>query len=69
VEIFESPDDGDTWPASDRIYVITSASEVDVESWVKALHPDEVAEGYIEGVPPGGPPLQPGMKVYQAWWD
>jgi hypothetical protein len=62
VEIFESPDD-DTWPASDRIYIITSASEDDVESWVEALHPDEIAEGYIDEVPSGAPLLQPGMKV------
>jgi hypothetical protein len=51
-------DDGDAWPFSDCIYIITSASEEQVESWVKALHPDEVAEGYIEVVPSGAPLLQ-----------
>lgn len=69
VEIFEVPEDGETWPSSDRIYVLTSAGEEEVKSWMQPLRPDELAEGYIEGVPPGAPVLAHGKRVYQAWWD
>jgi hypothetical protein len=70
VEIHEViEDDESTWPFSDRVYIITSMSESEVERLVADLHPDEVAEGWAYGVPQGGPALKPGMKVYGVWWD
>lgn len=69
VEISEMPEDETTWPFSDRIYIITSAEEDEVKSWMDALHPDEVGEGFISGIPPGAPPLRQGMRVYGVWWD
>lgn len=69
VEINEMPDDKTMWPFSDRIYIITSAGAEDVESWVRALHPDEIGEGFVYGTPPGAPFVQPAMSVYGVWWD
>ena len=70
VEITDLNEDGtDMWPFSDRVYIITSASEGEVDSWVRALHPDEVAEGFPADVPVGFPPIPAGAKVFGVWWD
>jgi hypothetical protein len=70
VEVHEVVEEDPTvWPFSDRIYIISSATREDVESWVSVLHPDEVAEGFVFGVPSGAPLLKSGMRVYGVWWD
>jgi hypothetical protein len=70
VEITDLDEDStDGWPFSDRVYIVTSAPEGEVDSWVRALHPDEVAEGFPGNVPVGFPPIPAGGKVFGVWWD
>jgi hypothetical protein len=70
VEITDLNDDSnDAWPFSDRVYIITSASQDEVDSWVRKLRPDEVAEGFPAEVPVGFPPIPAGSKVSCVWWD
>jgi hypothetical protein len=59
----------DAWPFSDRVYIITSASEDEVDSWVRRLCPDEVAEGFPSDIPVGFPPIPAGSRVFNVWWD
>lgn len=72
VEIADLNEDGiggEGWPSSDRVYIITSASQGEVDSWVRALQPDEVAEGFPANIPAGFPPISTGQKVFGVWWD
>ena len=62
-------DDPETWPFSDRVYVLSAALLDEVRSWLAPLEPDEVSEGWENGVPLVAPLLKPGVKVYAAWWD
>jgi hypothetical protein len=71
VTIYEyDEDDETTWPFSERVYVITNASVADLSEWAKELQASEVVDdGFVGGVPPAAPKLQPGMKVLSLWWD
>lgn len=69
VEIYEIEEDSNTWPFSERIYILTSASAKDVAEWLKPLAPDEIEEGYFLGKPPTAPRLWEAMQVFAAWWD
>ena len=62
-------DDPETWPFSDRIYVLSSSTVDQVRSWLAPLEPDDVSEGWANGEPLIAPSLRPGVKVYAAWWD
>ena len=66
-EVMET--DESTWPFSERIFLLTSAPQSEVELWLTPLQPDDVGEGYPLGMPTAAPPLGPGMHVYSAWWD
>jgi hypothetical protein len=58
------------WPFSERVYVLTSAPPKDLADWGKEIMPTEVLDdGYVGGVPPAAPALEPGMKVLSLWWD
>jgi hypothetical protein len=70
VEINEvMEEDPQTWPFSDRVYILTSASREDVKDWVAKLEPDEVELGWNNDLPANAPVLQKGMKAYAVWWD
>jgi hypothetical protein len=69
VEVNEIPDDPELWPFSDRVYILSSASLSNVRSWLKALAPDDVTEGWAYGPPTTAPRLRPDTKIYGAWWD
>jgi hypothetical protein len=69
VEVNEIVNDPETWPFSDRVYVLSSATADDIRSWLKTLQPDDVTEGWANGTPPGAPAPKPGVKVYSVWWD
>ena len=69
VEISEADPEDTNWPFSERVYIITSASAPQVQSWVAPLQPSEVSSGWANGVPPAAPELRPGMGVVAAWWD
>ena len=60
----------DSWPFSDRVYVISTAPIAEVKKWVQALRPDEVSEvGSGEIGPSHMPTPEPGHTLYRAWWD
>jgi hypothetical protein len=69
VEVNEIVEDAQTWPFADRVYLLSSAAIDQVRSWLMPLRPDEVSEGWANGIPPAAPALKPGVKVYAAWWD
>jgi hypothetical protein len=70
VEINEVVEEGpQTWPFSDRVYILTSDSPEHVKEWVAKLQPDEVAPGWANGLPANAPVLQKGMEVYAIWLD
>jgi hypothetical protein len=70
VEIYEvDEDDESTWTFSERIYLITSANQDEVEEWMKTLNPDEIGNGFTFGTPKNAPVIKSGMSVYSAWWD
>ena len=57
------------WPFTDTIYIMTMATEAEVESWFpEHLKPDDVWEGFVDqeyepyDVPTGSRPVA-------AWWD
>jgi hypothetical protein len=62
-------DDAQSWPYSDTVYVLTSASLDEVSQWVQALMADEVNDGWMYGPPPKAPPLKSGIMPYSVWWD
>ncbi len=70
VEIYEVDEhDADTWPFSERVYILSSATREEVAGWMVPVQPDEVDEGFVFGTPPAAPHLEPDMKVYNVWWD
>jgi hypothetical protein len=60
-----------SWPYTETLYVLTSASPASVREWFAALEPDEVDPGFVDGgtAPPGAPDLAPGMAPVRVWWD
>jgi hypothetical protein len=63
-------DDETTWPFSERILVLTTASATDVAEWAEELQPTEVLDGgYVGGKPEAAPIPREGMKVLSLWWD
>jgi hypothetical protein len=68
VEIMEL-EEGSDWAFSERIYILTSASQGEVEEWVGSLSPSDFDTGYQNGEPTIAPSLLPGYQVYSIWWD
>ncbi|MCL2309057.1 MAG: hypothetical protein FWC42_02105 [Proteobacteria bacterium] len=64
-----SQDDPDEWPFTDTVYILSSATTAEIESWVSPLLPDEVIPEWMYGKPPEAPELQAGMTPYSVWWD
>ena len=60
---------GTDWPFSEVVSILTMAPLEDVESWVAALFPDEIQEGYFGDRPSLAPDLLPDYRVYAFWWD
>src|SRR5665213_832676 len=56
-EVFKG--DPQTWPFSNRIYVLSSAPIEQVRSWMAPLEPDEISEGWANGFPSVAPGLKP----------
>jgi hypothetical protein len=69
VEVNEVADGSQTWPFSGRVYVLSSAGVEDIRLWLRPLLPDQVTEGWANNPPPAAPLLQPGVRVFAAWWD
>jgi hypothetical protein len=65
ITMFDDPD----WPFSDTVFIMTSASPEEVETWFSDdLKPDEISVGFARNsyeqymVPPGTQPIC-------CWWD
>jgi hypothetical protein len=63
--------DPDGWPATDTIWIITSAAPSQVRSWFsERLAPDDVYDGFSSDVRPVEPySIPPGMRAVGAWYD
>jgi hypothetical protein len=62
-------DDPSSWPNTDTVYIITSASPDEVEKWVACIKPDEVRAEWMYGKPPVAREPSSGMTPYSVWWD
>lgn len=64
-------EDPDGWPATDTIWIITSAAPADVRSWFpERIAPDDVCDGFSSGARPVEPyELPSGMRAVGAWYD
>jgi hypothetical protein len=70
VEINEVvPEDSETWPFSDRVYIFTDASPDEVSRWAATLRPDTIEEGFANGKHRQAPDFEPGVRTYALWWD
>ena len=58
----------DMWPFSELVYIITSADESAVSSWVSDLEVDEVQQQNADSLLPV-PEVEKGFNVIQLWWD
>jgi hypothetical protein len=68
VRIYEY-DDPSSWPYTDTVYIITSASTDQVESWVESLKPSEIYPEWMYGKPAAAPEPKAGMTPHSVWWD
>ena len=61
----------DSWPFSDRVYIISSATLGQVKNWLQPLSPDDVLEVAGHETASEQQLLHPdsGYKVYLVWWD
>lgn len=64
-------EDPDGWPATDTIWIITSAAPSQVRSWFpERLAPDDFYDGFNSDVRPLEPyKIPPGMRAVGAWYD
>ncbi|MDD9940468.1 MAG: hypothetical protein OXU20_05335 [Myxococcales bacterium] len=63
---FDDPD----WPFSDTVWIITSADEEVVRTWLpEALAPDDVWTGWQPGVTYEDCPVPEGYSPVACWWD
>ena len=69
VEIMEYDELDNTWPFSERIYILTKEEKSEISIWTKELQLDDIGEGYMYGEPKAAPKLEEGCLVYSLWWD
>jgi hypothetical protein len=63
-------DDPDSWPFSDTVWVITSASASDVAAWFdEDVRPDNCWEGWTDGTAFEQCEVPAGMRPVACWWD
>ena len=66
ITAFDTPD----WPFSDTVWVITSCSEEEVQSWFPdELAPNEVWAGWIESQTYEPVDVPVGTTPIACWWD
>jgi len=61
----------ESWPFSERVYVLTSATPGAVEEWFAPISPTDAVEydwGFVEHIP-GMSGLAKDMRVVSVWWD
>ncbi|HAG44160.1 MAG TPA: hypothetical protein DCL31_13605 [Clostridium sp.] len=69
VEIMEYDELDNTWPFSERIYILTNEEKSEISIWTKELQVDDIGEGYVYGESKAVPKLEEGYLVYSLWWD
>ncbi len=69
VEIMEYDELDNTWPFSERIYILTKEETSEISIWTKELQVDDIGEGYVYGEPKAVPKLEEGYLVHSLWWD
>ena len=57
------------WVGSDSVYVVTSAKSNDVQEWLSDFEPSTVSEETDVALFDGLPPIPPGFRLVQIWWD
>ena len=63
-------DDPGGWPFSEAVYVVTSASPVQVKAWFpKRLTPGDVWVGWRDGFTFEPLAVPAGLQVVACWWD
>ncbi len=56
-------------PPAETVFIVTSASLAEVESWVSGLHADGVVKGWPYGKPCNAPEPAAGQHIYWVSWD
>ncbi|NJO32828.1 MAG: hypothetical protein HC869_06490 [Rhodospirillales bacterium] len=64
-DVGEVEDDNDSWPFSDKVHVVTKASDKQIEAWRQELQADEV--GLADEA--DGVEVPKGYQVQVFWWD
>lgn len=63
-------DDPEGWPFSDTVWVITSASDADIRTWLpERLRPDELFQGFHRDRPMESCEVPSGMRAVGLWYD
>jgi hypothetical protein len=66
ITAFDDPE----WPFSDTVFIMTSAPLEEISEWFDAeLRPDEIWEGFIEGVRYEPYTIPAGSRPVACWWD
>ena len=66
VNDMESPD----WPSTDTLWVITSASNNEVNSWLgETFEADDLLDGWEHGPSLQSYPIPAGMRAVGIWYD
>jgi hypothetical protein len=64
-DVNQVEDDNDSWPSSDKVHVVTKASDKRIEAWRQELQADEV--GPVEKAE--GLEVPEGYRGQVFWWD
>jgi hypothetical protein len=59
----------DTFPPAETVFIVTSATKSQVESWLTGLETDGALQGWPHGKPKNAPDPAEGHKVYWVIWD
>lgn len=59
----------DDVPPAETVFIVTSASEAEVENWVSGLHADGVGRGWPYGKPCNAPELASAHHLYWISWE
>lgn len=66
---WNNPDDADSIPPAETVFIVTSASRSQVEGWLTGLHADGALKGWPHGKPRNAPAVKEGHQVYWVSWD
>lgn len=67
VEICDT--ESETWPHSERIFIIARADLQEIEEWTRKLNPDDISVVSNGDKNPYLPLIREGYALYSLWWD